>query len=377
MVALLLMDLPNFCTGENIVTVTNVSTRPRSLQSRPYRIETGWPALHLYPFWRAHDWLAVDAREWLAQWSARSVPANCNCRKHWRKHTLENPPRFESADDFFAWSVETHNAVNQSIDTTENPHPTIPLPRARAIWSRIARAGDVVWWTPTPKHTHTPTARRLIITVATGDKMAAVLAVTRPAMERYAARCNADFVALTETTQQWWGLEKFRVHEYAKQYDQTLFLDADVLVRDGSPDLFVFVGSTHVAIRDDFADLPTLAWLYSERRELIQCAAPDLCGSEQYANGLHCFNTGVVYTTKAAANIWAPPKLPIPSTHCAEQFWIEYQIKRGVSDDAVHRLPTAFNCQWWTKSFKRDVGHSHFIHAANAPDKAATLAAWR
>ncbi len=47
--------------------------------------------------------------EWMSDWVSRVPAFGCNCRQHLKAYLVEHPPRF---DDFAAWSVELHNAIN-------------------------------------------------------------------------------------------------------------------------------------------------------------------------------------------------------------------------------------------------------------------------
>jgi hypothetical protein len=49
--------------------------------------------------------------EWFNNWLSR-VPIYCGCADHFREILAANPIRF---DDFVAWSVEVHNAVNANL----------------------------------------------------------------------------------------------------------------------------------------------------------------------------------------------------------------------------------------------------------------------
>ncbi|MFM2219914.1 MAG: hypothetical protein RL240_4232 [Planctomycetota bacterium] len=97
-----------------------------------------------------------------------------------------------------------------------------------------------VEWKPTVDSID-PTKSRLLITVATGDSFRELLKYTGPLMEAYAHRIGADFVAITKPAQDWWGLDKFRVHPFAQAYERTLYVDADVFLTEETPDLFAVV----------------------------------------------------------------------------------------------------------------------------------------
>ncbi len=85
-------------------------------------------------------------------------------------------------------------------------------------------------WTPVPRQNRTQ-RDLLIITIATGKNSNELLEVTGPVLEEYSEHVGADFVALTNANTAMVGLEKFRVLEFAKQYERTLYIDADVILR--------------------------------------------------------------------------------------------------------------------------------------------------
>jgi len=65
--------------------------------------------------------------EWFADWLAR-IPngGGCNCKRDFRLLLDANPPRYE---DWFAWSVEIHNAVNRKLGKRE-----WTLDKALEVW---------------------------------------------------------------------------------------------------------------------------------------------------------------------------------------------------------------------------------------------------
>lgn len=65
--------------------------------------------------------------EWLLDWIAR-IPPGCGCGESFESIMLRLPPRF---DDWFAWTVEIHNAVNRKLGKTE-----ITLAEAIELWQR-------------------------------------------------------------------------------------------------------------------------------------------------------------------------------------------------------------------------------------------------
>jgi hypothetical protein len=88
------------------------------------------PVERLARFGREH-WSGLHSKqdpnpEWFAGWLARIPRFGCTCRKDFQAIIEANPPRY---DDFFAWSVEAHNAVNQKLNK-----PIMSLEDAAKIW---------------------------------------------------------------------------------------------------------------------------------------------------------------------------------------------------------------------------------------------------
>lgn len=84
---------------------------------------SSWQELHQ----RALDWDGKDDAAWLEAFALR-IPGNCACTAHWRAWVKDNPPRF---GDYFAWTVEGHNAVNARLNKQ-----ILTVDQARAIWTQ-------------------------------------------------------------------------------------------------------------------------------------------------------------------------------------------------------------------------------------------------
>jgi hypothetical protein len=275
--------------------------------------------------------------KWLAFWMSQVPKFGCDCESFLRKYIADNPPRY---DDWFAWTWELHNAVNAKLSCEQTT-----LDNARACWLGIAKK----------------TKPRLVITIATGTQFKKVLSVTRPYLQAYANRCDADYIELTNQSFDQWQLEKFRVHGFAKQYEQTLFIDSDCYVRPSCPDIFE-MGETML-----HADIEHNTWWPDW--------APFEYGNVLASQGLaskpvgQLLNSGVVLCSKKTADIWKPPAQRLPDSHCSEQWWVQHQCDKF----DVTLLPTEFNVQYWFKDFYARLSTAQIIHAANAPNKTELL----
>jgi len=207
-----------------------------------------------------------------------------------------------------------------------------------------------------------PQSDKLVITIAMGA-YGRLLDLSRPLMQAYAAKCGADYVELTNDTQPWWGLEKFRVRHFQKHYKRILFVDCDVLIRSNALDLFRIVPEDSVGIHDDLSsvlsNVRTMNWAYREREQLFGSQGVKLNTQLQKT-----LNTGVVMCS-SHHDIWQPMRKPFPGKHCDEQFWIEQQIERY----PVFDLDRRFNTQWWFREFRSIKKDAWFVHFANAPDR--------
>ncbi len=257
------------------------------------------------------------------------------CRENYYRIKGANPPRF---NDWFPWTVEIHNSVNAHV-SVDGSHPQFSFSDAKACWFDVA-----------------PRAKpRLVITVATGQEYCKILNATRSLMEAYAIRCDADFIALTNKKFEDWKLEKFRVHAFAEQYDQTLFVDADCIIKSTCPDLFAMYPN-EIAIHDDMpenAKKTNLEWAANELRSVLESQQMD-----DYPL-TRLLNSGLVLCTREK-NPWKPPSHPLPDSHCGEQFLVDHQV-----GSEFVSLPVEFNLQWWMNSFWERTDEAYVIHLAN------------
>jgi hypothetical protein len=308
-----------------------LNNRPISQNADPLRVFfVHWNELHL---------MQNDPGK-LADWESRIPNYDCKCREGYNQFKAEDPPYFGSCMAFFCWTVRIHNAVNRKLG-----HAEISVGEALTLWRNVRP------WSGKTK---------AIVTVATGREFLDLLQVTGPAIKAYADRCDADYIALTNSTRPWWGLEKFRTRHFVEQYEEVLFIDADCIVRPDAPSLFG--QDCDVLIHDDAPYLKSLDWLASERRDVCQAIGMphDELGT--------CLNSGVVYTRKAAASVWDEPPSNIPTSHCAEQIVVEQQaIKHG-----YRNLDSRFNWQFYFKDFQKGLQDAYIIHLATCRNKLET-----
>ena len=292
-----------------------------------------------------NPWIELhQARDWdlnrLLQWE-QTIPAyGCSCREGYSQIKTEDPPDFLSPMAFFYWSIRIHNAVNRKLGKTE-----LTLGEALTLWRNVRP------WSGKTK---------AIVTVATGREFLDLLEITGPTIKAYADRCQADYIALTNATKSWWGLEKFRTRHFVEQYEEVLFVDADCIIKESCPSLFG--QDCDVLIHNDAPYLNSLDWLKSERSDVCEAIGME------YDNSDICLNSGVVYTRKSAASVWTEPPENIPTSHCAEQIVVEQQaVRHGYS-----KLDSRYNWQFYFKDFYAGLEDAYIIHLATCKNKLET-----
>lgn len=341
-------DLPVDVTSQALHTISQ--DRTRQVQN------SLWRELHVYGIVNVVVWDVAVAKAWFADWLTRVPIYGCNCKANFESYCNSNPPDFSSGEMFFRWSVAAHNyvSVNHAVPRKES----ITLEQAYSIYQ--PKPGE--YYRPVPSDLLLiPTNPKdyLVVTVATGEHHERMmLDMTGPKMYEYAQRIGADFLALTGTTQAWWGLEKFRVGPLVAQYKRTLFVDADVLIRSDAPNIFDEVPIGHIAMHDDWNAQGCHHWHRKQR---------DLLWESQGVPPLHpetMRNSGVIVVDQIHADIWTPPLRPVPENHCDEQFWIE----RWSRFYDFYKLPNEWNTQWYYPDFPITRSKAHFLHFACCPN---------
>jgi len=127
-----------------VITLVQTGDGSQAVIQRPPQLQPSFKPSAAYKIYEAamapyrRHWAELHSQqnpteEWFADWLRRIPGRSCNrCAKNFEEILQANPPRY---DDFFAWSVEVHNAVNQKLNK-----PILTLEDAMQIWrSEIIR----------------------------------------------------------------------------------------------------------------------------------------------------------------------------------------------------------------------------------------------
>ena len=291
------------------------------------------------PLWSELHLQELYDEAWFAKWKARVPQVGCGCQVSFDEILETFPAVYGDSVAQFRRGIEWHNEVNQKRSLAK---PVVSLEDALTLWRHKRPASDKT---------------RCVLTVATGRKFRELLEVTRPSLQAYAEKCNADFIELTNETELWWGFEKCRARHFVEQYDETLFVDADCVVNPAAPS--IFGRSESLAMHNDYQFLHSTDWLRNERISIAEALGTKF---EQRDVGL---NSGVVYARREAAAVWTRPPDNIPQSQTSEQTFVEQSAFRlGYSD-----LDDRWNWQFYFRDFWAKAPDAWIVHFAGEREK--------
>jgi len=314
------------------ITVNGLPIDPSSSQNPNARAATlpPWSRLHLE---------RNPTEELFNNWKRYIPSQGCTCASNFAEIEEELPPDFTSPEAFFARGIEWHNRVNRKLDYQE-----ITLNQALMLW----------------RHQRPKTQRtRCLVAIAIGKAFRSLLDFTRPYLQLYALRNDADYIELTNQTELWWGFEKFRTLHFAQQYEETLFVDADCLIRNDTPSLFG--GNAGLLIHDDWQYHKERDWI-SSQREVVGRSI-----NQQFEQRNVALNSGVVYCKQSHAEVWAEPPKTLNTNHTSEQFYVEQSAFRL----GYEELDSRMNWQIYFPGFWDRINDAYIVHFAGSKDKLA------
>jgi len=93
---------------------------------------------------------------------------------------------------------------------------------------------------------------RAVVVVAPDSWSKTQLEITRPHMETYAKNYNADFIVLEKNLDETHPCNnKWQIKEVTDVYDQTLYLDCDVLITNKCPNVFIRIPNGYFGLIDE------------------------------------------------------------------------------------------------------------------------------
>jgi hypothetical protein len=198
---------------------------------------------------------------------------------------------------------------------------------------------------------------RCVIDVAFGEVVAAEQFAVSDNHAAYAEKCGADYIRLTSWTgQSGYGCSaKLAILPYLEQYDQTLYLDCDVVVTKRAPNIFDEVPVGYWAGIDEMG----CVHIQPDHWQKIADTIADAITIPRFRQPF-VWNGGVIMMPRGEGWILDPPKSPVPSEWTFDQVWLSMQVVRWERPHIC--LDRRWNQTPWMPDPERGNDRAFFIH---------------
>ncbi len=191
---------------------------------------------------------------------------------------------------------------------------------------------------------------KAILTIVSGQGFRDIAALTHPAIAAYARQIGVDFISLDADSAAP-HFEKARIADFLGTYDRLLYMDTDIVVTDGCPDLFAVVPEDSFGAWFPSSLFPAR---FADKIVRVQQELGDIGWVETY------FNSGVMVVSPRHRPVFA--QLSGYRDEFFEQTLLNYRVQQGRyrSTDIGYR----WNHTGAVRSSRRL--KSHFIHYAGS-----------
>lgn len=119
-----------YCNG-NVLAATKLIEENRLAQNNLENNSINPNTEHYHKLWeKLHSYQYDNPKNtefWFKDWSSQ-IPCG-TCKAHWQDLILKFPPDYSSAENFFKWTVEAHNKVNERLGKS-----IVSIEEAKKIW---------------------------------------------------------------------------------------------------------------------------------------------------------------------------------------------------------------------------------------------------
>lgn len=314
--------------------------------------------------WRELHNMDSPTKEKLSEFAASLPTFSCECKEHFTDLIERIPPRLNK-DEFYTWTWEIHNAINLKLDK-----PLLGLLDALSESERGTNEDDGFVQLLQPvilQPVSEPVSSRALITVAPDSKSQLELAITGDRMRAYASNHGLDFVAITSLSKQrYLAANKYAYSEVAVRYEQSLWLDTDVVVAPDSPSIFDSVPVESWGMVDDLVFMEETKWFREEWRQM------QLAWGVPSTPVPKAWNSGVVVAPRDAAKCYFPSPMRVPHVWCAEQHWHTQCILENAAQ--IVDLPVIWNNGYPWREWRNQLATSWFNHVNGCRPQTLRLA---
>jgi hypothetical protein len=274
------------------------------------------------------------------------------------KEMGEHPPNWQQCQDFTTEEREVYyEASKKNIRTLK-------------VANNSSYVDTIDFYDKLPKRR----SDLAVVTVPANDYALEHMGFSRERIQKYAEKCGADYIELTGDQSPDWPMgNKYRIHQVTKRYKKTLYLDCDVIINDGAPNIFEITPDDKISGFDELPlfQMPTgggentgIRWVKHEQ-DMVRAKL-----NIEDSNVLQrMINGGVLVIPRSMADYYKQPDQPYPRLWCFDQQYLSLLL----NDDDFFSLEDKWNWEFISQDFWRGIEDAYFIHVNYArPNKYRT-----
>jgi lipopolysaccharide biosynthesis glycosyltransferase len=213
-----------------------------------------------------------------------------------------------------------------------------------------------------------------VVTVPANGYALDHIAISRDKIKSYAKKCGADYIELLGNQSPDWPMSnKYRIHQVTKVYEKTLYIDCDVLINDGVPNIFEITPDDKISGFDELhlftmplggGENEGIRWVKHEQ-DMIRAKLNmgDVDVLQRMING------GVLVIPKSMADYYKQPDETYPKLWCFDQQYLSLSL----DSDNFFPLEDKWNWEFIRQDFWEGAKDAYFIHVNYArPNKYRT-----
>jgi len=198
---------------------------------------------------------------------------------------------------------------------------------------------------------------RAIVSLAIGNETLEVAKYTRPLLEKYAKKCDAEYFEINEFHARELQLRtphyvKLYLGKLLSRFDRIIYIDNDILVKEDAIDLFKIVPEDHLGIFEE-------GYAFPERKEQFSyfCGQWNTATKKQFDIrqwDKKYYNTGVMVLSKQHRVLFEKPEVEI--FNFGEQSYLNMLISKCKLK--IHKLDVKYNSMTYVKGYQK----GEFVH---------------
>lgn len=213
-----------------------------------------------------------------------------------------------------------------------------------------------------------PQSDYAVCVIPANDYAMQLLNISRESIQKYAKKCNADYIELKGDQNPDWPMSnKYRLHKVSSTYEKTLYLDCDIIIKDESPNLFELTPNDKISAYEEYEifsmpDADHFGWARKDYELIIRTCLKN--NSYFMDNGKIRFpdkmiNGGVLMIPKSEADYYKQPEYPYPKIWCFDQQLLTVLLER---DNKLFTLDKKWNFEFIRQDFWENHDSAYFLH---------------